>query len=59
LKIPDIVIEPKEKGGEVTLAANMAPCIIVDVGIGNAVTIKNTKLLMKSSDKVNAFKYKK
>ena len=42
------MLEPKEKGGEVTLQQELGPIIIVDVGEGNAVTIKNTKLLMKS-----------
>ena len=32
----------------------MAPCIIIDVGVGNAVTIKNTKLLMKSTIEGNS-----
>lgn len=49
ITIPGIVIEPKEKGGEVTLLQELAPCIIVDVGAGNTVTIKNTRLLMKAS----------
>ena len=48
LTIPDLVVEPKEKGGEVTLQQELAPVIVVDVGEGNSVTIKNTKLLMKS-----------
>ena len=44
LDIPGIVIEPKEKGGEVTIQSRGKPCIIVDVGEGNHVTIKQTRM---------------
>jgi hypothetical protein len=48
--MPGIVLEPKEKGGEVTLQPDKQVCIIVDVGQGNTVTINNTRMLLKGSD---------
>lgn len=48
--MPGIVLEPKEKGGEVTLQPDKQVCIIVDVGFGNTVTINNTRMLLKGSD---------
>ena len=48
--MPGIILEPKEKGGEVTLQPDKLQCIIVDVGIGNNVTINNTRMLLKGSD---------
>ena len=50
LDIPGIVIEPKEKGGEVTILTRGKPCIIVDVGEGNHVTIKQTRMLLLDND---------
>lgn len=47
INVPGIVLEPKERGGEVTLQQSIKPCIIVDVGEGNSVTIKNTRMLLK------------
>jgi hypothetical protein len=48
--MPGIILEPKEKGGEVTLQPDKLQCIIVDVGVGNNVTINNTRMLLKGSD---------
>lgn len=48
ITVPGLVFEPKEKGGEVTLQQEMAPCMIIDVGERNTVTIKNTRFIMKS-----------
>ena len=48
--MPGIVLEPKEKGGEVTLQPDKSVCIIIDVGFGNTVTINNTRVLLKGSD---------
>lgn len=50
IKVPNLIIEPKEKGGEVTLQQTHKPCIIVDVGEGNTCMIKNTKLLFVSHE---------
>lgn len=51
ITVPDLVLEPKEKGGEVTLQQDGVPCIIVDVGAGNQVTINNTRMLLKGQEK--------
>lgn len=50
INVPNLIIEPKEKGGEVTLQQNFKPCLIIDVGEGNSVMIKNTKLLFVPVD---------
>jgi len=47
INVPGLVLEPKERGGEVTLQQSLKPCIIIDVGFGNSVTIKNTRMLLK------------
>ena len=51
IKVPNLVLEPKEKGGEVTLQQDGVPCIVVDVGAGNQVTINNTRMLLKGQEK--------
>lgn len=51
IKVPNLVLEPKEKGGEVTLQQDGVPCIVVDVGKDNHVTINNTRMLLKGRDK--------
>ena len=50
INVPGIILEPKEKGGEVTLQQKHQPCIVVDVGVGNTVTILNTRMLLKGTD---------
>ena len=50
INVPNLIIEPKEKGGEVTLQQETKPCIIIDVGEGNTVMIKNTKMLFTGVD---------
>ena len=50
INVPGLVLEPKEKGGEVTLQRDHQACIIIDVGQGNSVTINNTRMLLKGSD---------
>jgi hypothetical protein len=50
INVPGLEIEPKEKGGEVTIQCNLKPCIVVDVGEGNSVTIKNTKMILKGNE---------
>lgn len=50
INLPGLVIEPKEKGGEVTIQQKSQPCIIVDVGEGNTVSIFNSRLLYKGGD---------
>ena len=47
INVPGLVLEPKEKGGEVTLQQDTKPCIRIDVGEGNTVTINNTRMLLK------------
>ena len=45
---PGLVIEPKEKGGEVTLVQEMEPCIVVDIGQGNTLSLKNVRFIMRA-----------
>lgn len=45
------MLEPKEKGGEVTLQQDIRPCIIVDVEMGKTVTINNTRMLLRGLEK--------
>ena len=48
---PGLVLEPKEKGGEVTLQQRENPCIVVDVGEDNVCTINNIRMLLKGRNK--------
>ena len=48
---PDITLEPREPGGEVTITQATNPCLIVDVGPGNVCTINNVKMLLKGPNK--------
>ena len=56
INVPGLVLEPKEKGGEVTLQRDLQLCITIDVGKGNTVTINNTRMLLRGSDAPNAKK---
>ena len=49
INIP-LILEPKEKGGEVTVQSSNGKCLLVDVGFGNTVSIKNTKLIIAGPD---------
>lgn len=44
---PDLVLMPKERGGEVTIKQKENRCICIDVGKGNKCTIKNLRMLLK------------
>lgn len=44
---PGLILEPKEKGGEVTLQQTTKPCIKIDVGEKNTCTIRNIRMLFK------------
>ena len=46
-----MVLEPKEKDGEVTLQQKENPCIVVDVGKGNICTINNLRMILKGPNK--------
>ena len=35
ITVPGLILEPKEKGGEVTLQQDVVPCLIIDVKEGN------------------------
>lgn len=48
--MPGLVLEPKEKGGEVTLQRDLQLCITIDVGRGNSVTINNTRMLLRGTE---------
>jgi hypothetical protein len=56
INVPGLVLEPKEKGGEVTLQRDLQLCITIDVGKGNTVTINNTRMLLRGSDAPKAKK---
>ncbi len=42
-------MEPKEKGGEVTLQQTERPCVVVNIGYGETCTINNIKMIMKGA----------
>lgn len=46
----DICLQPKERGGEVTIVASHDPAVIVDVGKGNVVKIKNLNFIMRDEE---------
>ena len=50
MTVPNLVMEPIEKGGELTFLQHCRPCIIVDVDPGKVVTIKNTRFILKRND---------
>jgi hypothetical protein len=43
---PGLVLEPSLRGGEIILQQKLNPCVIVDVGPNNSVTINNIKMLL-------------
>ena len=51
IKVPNLVLEPKERGGEVTLQQDGVACMVVDVGAGNQVTINDTRMLLTGQEK--------
>jgi len=51
LSKPGLTIEPKEKGGEVTLQQNEKPCIRIRIPEGGTVTINNIRMLLKGPNK--------
>ena len=48
---PNITLEPKEKGGEVTFQQSENPCVVVDVGDGNSCTINNIRMLLRGPNR--------
>ena len=50
IDVPGLILEPKEKGGEVTLQQDGRACVIIDVGAGNCVTITNTRMLFEGKE---------
>eukprot|EP00356_Strombidium_inclinatum_P007892 CAMPEP_0170480260 /NCGR_PEP_ID=MMETSP0208-20121228/1170_1 /TAXON_ID=197538 /ORGANISM="Strombidium inclinatum, Strain S3" /LENGTH=144 /DNA_ID=CAMNT_0010752779 /DNA_START=83 /DNA_END=517 /DNA_ORIENTATION=+ len=50
INVPGVILEPKEKGGEVTLQQDQQPCIVVDVPSGSSVTINNTRMLLRGGE---------
>ena len=51
IRKPGLILEPKEKEGEVTLQQKENPCIVVDVGKGNTCTINNLRMILKGPNK--------
>lgn len=56
LDVPNLVLEPKEKGGEVTIQGEGKPCITVDVGDGNHVIVNNIRMLLKGVVRTRSIK---
>jgi hypothetical protein len=48
---PNITLEPKEKGGEVTFQQSENPCVVVDVGDGNSCTINNIRMILRGPNR--------
>lgn len=48
---PGLVLEPKDKNGEVTLVQSENPCIVIDVGEGNYCSINNIKMILKGPNR--------
>ena len=51
IRKPGLVLEPKEKGGEVTIIQKENACITVDVGKGNMCTINNLRMILLGPNK--------
>lgn len=45
------MLEPKEKGGEVTFQQSENPCIVIDVGEGNSCTINNIRMILRGPNR--------
>jgi len=43
---PGLVLEPSLRGGEIILQQKLHPCVVIDVGPNNSVTINNIKMLL-------------
>ena len=41
------MLEPKEKGGEVTFQPDDNPCIVIDIGAENTCTINNIRMILR------------
>lgn len=50
-RTPGLMLEPKERGGEVTLQQYTKHCIHVDLPQGEAVTINHIRMLLKGPNK--------
>jgi hypothetical protein len=48
---PELILEPKDLNGEVTLEQSIRPCIIIDVGHENTCTVNNLRMLLKGPNK--------
>ena len=44
---PNLILEPKEKGGEVTFQPDENPCIVIDIGAENTCTINNIRMILR------------
>lgn len=57
--MPNLTIEPVEKGGELTFQQHCRPCLIVDVGPGKVVTIRNTRFILKGKEHNQGYYFQK
>ena len=55
LRVPGVKLEPKEKGGEVTLISFLAPCIRVMLKEGEGCEIHNIRMFYRGPTKEEAF----
>ena len=51
ITVPDLTLEPKEVGGEVTLEQSTSPCLVVDVGPNEVVNVNNLRMMLKGPNK--------
>ena len=47
----NITLEPKERGGEVTLQQFVKPCIYIDIPQGDVFSCNNLRMLLKGPNK--------
>lgn len=51
-----LTLEPKEKGGEVTISSGERPCIIIDIPPDEVCTINNLRMLLRGPNKSDDMK---
>ena len=51
IKTSGLILEPKERGGEVTIQQFVKPCIFVDITQGDTFTVNHIRMLLKGPNK--------
>lgn len=51
IEVPELTLEPKDLGGEVTIQQHISPCLIIDIGTDNVCTVNNIRMLLKGPNK--------